>query len=582
MKTAMITLALCTAALPPAVSFADEPAVEGAVVRGTVRDAATGKPVPGASVYRQETDEVAVTDDAGQFVFPPGGPRTSHLAVVDPSYQRADVHTDGKTSVDIVLTPVSLRGDEVVVETERERTTAGQTTLKREELTHIAGVRDAPGAIRSLPGVANTSGFGPNAGLVIRGSSPADSKFFVDGFEIPILYHLGGIQAVIPSEMIDDIVYSPGTFGVEYGKASAGIIEIRSRKGAKDLSGFAEVSFINAQGLLQGPIGERGSFAVAVRRSYIDGLIALVVPDSSSLSFTTLPRYYDYQARADYELIPHLRLSAFLFGSDDKLAISTDAEAPDDPARGGKFSSKTSFPRATVVATYDRPGRFNRLAVSGLIQKVGFDVGTDRYLRTSDNTIAVRDEAKLAIVDGVSLVAGGQVEAHDADVHVKLPRPPKEGDPTQPNFTYDTIVDTAIHTKPVDAGAWAALELAPWSWLKTTAGVRIDEFSRNNVTVVEPRIHNRFTISPTTAILAAAGLYTRPPQNQDENLQTDLEPEKSWQSSIGWEEKLAPGVTVTTTAYYNKRSDLIVTAAARDTADTAMAYYQNNGAGKRD
>src|SRR5207248_5417831 len=129
----------------------------------------------------------------------------------------------------------------------------------------------------------------------IRGSSPADSRIFVDGFETPLLYHLGGITSVMPGEMIDDIVYSPGGFGVEWGKATAGIVDVISRKGAKLMTGFADASFINAEALLQGPIGDKGSFAGSVRRSYIDGLIALVVPSSSSLSFTALPRYYDYQ-----------------------------------------------------------------------------------------------------------------------------------------------------------------------------------------------------------------------------------------------------------------------------------------------
>jgi outer membrane receptor protein involved in Fe transport len=304
------------------------------------------------------------------------------------------------------------------------------------------------------------------------------------------------------------------------------------------------------------------------------------VPSSSSLSFTTLPRYYDYQARADYELVPHLKLSAFLFGSDDKLAISTDAQDPDDPARGGTFSNTTSFTRAIASATYDRPGVYNRLAVSAMTEKVGFDVGTDRYLRNNVSSLSARDDARVEITNGVSVIAGGEVEAFDVDVDVKLPRPPKEGDPTQPNFTYDTIVDQQIKAKPVDASAWAALELVPGSWLKTTAGARVDAFTRNNVTVVEPRIQNRITVSPTTAVLAAAGLYTRPPQNQDENLQTDLKPERSWQTSLGMEEKLAPGVTVTATTYYNKLSDMVVPAMARDSTDAAMDYYNNDGIGK--
>src|SRR5205823_8937779 len=91
-------------------------------VHGVVKDAATGKPVPGASVYREETDEVAITDDNGEFVFPPGASGHWHLAVVDPSYQRADVTTDGAAT--ITLTPVSLRGDEVVVEADKEHASA--------------------------------------------------------------------------------------------------------------------------------------------------------------------------------------------------------------------------------------------------------------------------------------------------------------------------------------------------------------------------------------------------------------------------------------------------------------------------
>src|SRR5262249_23819215 len=209
----------------------------------------------------------------------------------------------------------------------------GQATMRRDEIEPIPGSRgDVLSAAKTLPGIANTQGFGPQAGIVVRGSSPADSRTFVDGFEIPLLYHLGGIQSVIPGEMIDDLVYSPGGFGVEWGKASGGMVNVITRRGAQELSGFADVSFVTASGMLHGPLGKDGSFAAAVRRSYVDAVIPLVVPESSSLSFTALPRYYDYQARADYRLTPHLALSGFLIGSDDTFAIATDAINPSDPA----------------------------------------------------------------------------------------------------------------------------------------------------------------------------------------------------------------------------------------------------------
>ncbi len=234
------------------------------VVHGVVKDATTGKPVPGASVYREETDDVAVTDDNGVFTFPPAPPGHWHLAVVDPSYQRADAKTDGTADVAITLEPVSLRGEEIVVEGEQEHTAAGEVSMRREEIMKVPGSNGDPlKAIKNLPGVANTAGFGPQQGLVIRGSNPADSRVYVDGFEVPLLYHLGGITSVIPGEMIGDLVYAPGGFGVEWGKASGGTVQVTSREGDHQLEGFTDVSFINTQAMLQGPIGKDGSFAVS-------------------------------------------------------------------------------------------------------------------------------------------------------------------------------------------------------------------------------------------------------------------------------------------------------------------------------
>lgn len=551
------------------------------VIHGVVKDASTGKPVVGASVYDQETDEVAITDDNGEFTFA-AGTHSGHLAVVDPSYQRFDIAGNDQATVEIKLVPLMLRGEEIVVEAERERDTAGQATLKREELMKAPGSRgDALNVVKSLPGVANTQGFGPQAGLVIRGSSPADSRIFIDGFEVPILYHLGGIQSVMPSEMIDDLVYSPGAFGVEYGKASAGTIQVTSRKGGKDLAGFAEVSFINAAVMLQGPIGTKGSFALAARRSYIDALIPLVVSDSSSLSFTALPRYYDYQGRFDYELTDHLKLTGFLFGSDDNFAIASDVDNNDDPVASGHFSNTTSFTRGIVSATYDHDGVYNKLSGTAFTQKVGFEVGSDRYLHVDPDSIAARDEARIKLADGVSLIGGGEAEYRSVYVKLKLPRPPHEGDPNTPNFTYDPLLMVDQTATGSNEAAWTALELAPTSWFKATAGARLDYFSRNSATVIEPRIQTRTKFSDQTALLAAGGLYTRPPDNQDENLQTNLRPERSWQSSVGLEQKLVPGVTLTSTAYYNARNDMIVQAAARsdvmstDGSDT----YTNEGKG---
>lgn len=553
-------------------------AQEAARARGKVVDATTGKPVPGATVFDKGTGESAIANDDGEFEFLASeGP--ANLVVIDPSYKKTEARYDGKSAVTISLEPVSVRGEEIVVEAERERATAGETTMRREEIARVPGSRgDALSAVKNLPGVANTNGFGPNAGLVIRGSSPADSRIFVDGFEIPILYHLGGIQSVLPTEMIDDLVYTPGAFGVELGKASAGTIQVSSRRGARELAGFAEVSFINASTMLQGPLGKTGTFAFAARRSYIDALIPLVVSDDS-LSFTALPRYYDYQARLDYALTDHVKLSAFLFGSDDKFAVETEQQDPDEPSR---FKNTTRFTRGIAAVTYDRTGVYNKLAVSALTQRVGFELGDDRFLKIRPDSIAARDDMRIQVAKGVAIIAGGEAEYREVGVRVKLPRPPKEGDPTEPNLTHDPLIDVDQNESGENLAGWTAVELIPHARVKTTAGVRVDNFRRNDVVVVQPRVQSRIKLDKTASLLAAGGLYTRPPDNADENLQTSLAPERAWQTSVGLENKVMKGVTLTTTLYYNDRSDLITAAGARaDAMETdGSSTYTNDGAGR--
>jgi hypothetical protein len=471
---------------------------------------------------------------------------------------------------------VTATSEQIEISEPRPHDEPGDASLTRDEIAHVPGTRnDAVDSVRSMPGVGNVPSIGYGTGLVIRGTSPAESKIFVDGFAIPILYHLGGLSSVIPTEMIDGLLYKPGAFGVDHGGATGGLVEVASRRGADQLRGFADVSFIAAQGLVQGPIGRHGNFAVAVRRSYIDGVLALAVPNTSSLSFTTLPRYYDFQARVDYDLGARWQLTGLLLGSDDKLALVTDAENPEDPMMTGTFAQAARFVRGIWSATY-RTKRFaTKLAASSLLQDSSFSIGADRYLRDQETAGGLRDETWIGVTDRVAIVAGAEGEVRCVDAQLRIPRPPREGDPAAPNFTYGPIVDEALHPTLVDAAAWTALQAQPADRVTTTAGIRVDVFARNRAVVPEPRAQARLTVAEGTAVLAAGGLYSRAPENQDEALQASLAPERAWQGSLGLERTVAPGVTLQATGYYAAKSDLIVPA-----LDPSHGYYDNSGAGR--
>src|SRR5262249_18520926 len=103
---------------------------------------------------------------------------------------------------------------ETVVTGKRDRTEVARQSLDVEEIQRVPGTfGDALKVIQNLPGVARAP-FGAGA-LIVRGQSPRDSKTFLDGIEIPFLFHFGGLISVYPSDMLKRIDFYPGGFSAE-------------------------------------------------------------------------------------------------------------------------------------------------------------------------------------------------------------------------------------------------------------------------------------------------------------------------------------------------------------------------------
>jgi hypothetical protein len=557
----------------------------------TQRDAQTGAPVPNAAVYALgasgDDAEETVTDAAGGFAL--YGPDILAVTVVSDAHQPATVELSrssaARAATVIRLTPLAFdetgAAEIIAIEGERPPQAPGATTVRRAEITRIPGTRgDALTGVKNLPGVANNGALTPGSGgLVIRGSSPEDSRILVDGFEIPILYHFLGVQSVLPSEMIDDVEYLPGAYGPAFGRASAGVVSVTSRRGAREAGGFAELSFINAAGLVEGPLGERGSFAIAARRSVIDAILPAVIPDDANLSFTAYPRYYDYQAQAEYRAGERWQLSAFLFGSSDRVELLSDNDNAADPVATGRFASAATFTRGIAAATYRAPGVVAKLAASAYTDTNHFSVGADRFLRLDRDGVAGRGELAWTPRRELTLTAGGEADLTRTRYDLRFTRPPREGDPMQPNFSEDALLVAEGTTRSPDLGAWANAELWPTARLQLVLGARLDAFVRNEDVVVQPRAQLAWHVAEGATLRAAAGRYSRPPEDLDENLQDELGAERATHVTAAAEKRLAPGLTLTATAFYNQLDDLVVLdASRRDMA--SLGGYKNLGEGQ--
>ncbi|HXU82849.1 MAG TPA: TonB-dependent receptor [Polyangia bacterium] len=561
-------------------------ALAGQAIEGRVIDAATGLPVAGATVHVQGTKAKVKTGAEGQFTFPNQAEGTWVLEVSKPPFLSTTdtvVVTAAAPPAPVELLLIAEDAIESIKVEEihkRESPAPGGTELVREEIQKMPGSRgDFMSTLQSLPGIANTGTFTPfSSGLIIRGSDPSDARILVDGFEIPILYHFGAVQAILPSEMIGEIVYAPGGFGVEHGRASAGIIEVRSRSGQPKLGGFAELSFVNGAMFLQGPIGKNATFALSMRRSVVDAVLPAVLPKSADLSFSVLPRYYDWQARLDWKPTDSWKLALFYFGSDDNTKLSLGRVNPTDPGLSGDLSNRTHFDRLIASATYTAQRFTNRLALSADITRFGFEMSLDRHLRLANRGLTVRDEATWTLGSRLTLHGGAEGMGQLVGFDRKMPPPQREGDPNKMNFATDpTVTKKADFTLPTVA-AWTSADLQLTQAVSMTGGVRYDGFLRNGTHLVQPRLELRVTAGKNT-FRGSGGLYSRPPYWEDEVVQANLGPEKSWQTALGWEREILPRLTLQTTAFYTLRSDLIMFD-GNPRAGAGGVSYVNEGRGK--
>ncbi|HEY3253826.1 MAG TPA: TonB family protein, partial [Polyangiaceae bacterium] len=152
--------------------------------------------------------------------------------------------------------------------------------LAAEEISRIPGTNgDAIRAIGNMPGVARPPG--GDGMLIVRGSSPNDTAVFVDGTDIPMIYHFGGLSSVIPTEMLEKLDFYPGNFGPQYGRAMGGVVDVGVRSPRKDrLGGLLQFDLVDGRMLVEGPISKSTRFMLAGRRSWLDAWLGPALKDS--------------------------------------------------------------------------------------------------------------------------------------------------------------------------------------------------------------------------------------------------------------------------------------------------------------
>jgi TonB family protein len=544
-------------------------------------------PIAGANVVVREangTEHPVTTDADGNFRVEGLVPGTVHVHVEargrKPEDLDEDVGPGEEAQVVLRLSsaeeppppPPELKPGEVIEEVrvrgERPPREVTKRSIPREEIALIPGTNgDALRSLQNLPGVARPPPFG--GALVVRGSAPQDTQYFIDGTNIPLVYHFGGLSSVVPTEVLDRIDFYPGNFGAQYGRGMGGIVDVAVRGPKTDgkLHGMAQVDFIDARVLAERSLGKGWSFLVAGRRSYFDLWLGPILETAGGVS--TAPRYYDYQVMLKKDFGPDHELRFFLFGSDDRIEIF-GADFGGDFVLGGGIRAVTAFWRLQARYAYKINSKTRLTAVAAYGEdRLNFGFGAN-YLDLTTHPLSARAELSHRIARPVTANVGFDVQNTPYDLSVRFPRPTRPGVPdsgiSQPPLTQN--VSDSVYTP----GAYADLEIAPFKGTRLVPGIRADYTKQIKNWDVSPRVVFRQDLTqsgPRTTVKGGVGMYYQPPDPAELDPvfgQPGLKTNRAVHYAIGMEQEVGSHVELSVEGFY-KSLDRLVVQDARNSGD---------------
>ncbi len=465
------------------------------------------------------------------------------------------------------------------------------TEIPAEQARKVPGTQgDVLKVVEALPGVGR-----PPAGtgqLVVWGSSPEDTRVYVDGVRIPLLYHFGGYRSVISSDFVKSVDLAPGGYGAEYGRGLGGLVTIQLQPLTGDgFHGSVEADFLDASAAARASIGDKWRAAVAFRRSYLDALVPLVTSQDVSSLFP-IPRYSDGQARVVYEPKKGetLELGALLsWDSVDRVIASADPQARESEAQSTDWYRiyaryRKELPGGGVVAVTPSIGT----DANDLTERFG---ATPTELTTKSVIYGLRANYRGPLGGGVTVNGGLDFELASSDVarSGSVSSPPREGDVRVfGQAPSGQIGSDTWSTNIGSAAAYGELDVPFFDGrVHVTPGVRFEPYvittSRRTpavgdtpsigafteTTAVEPRLAASYAISSRLKVKAAWGLYHQAPAPEDlsavfGNPLLDVSSANQWLAGV--EAALTGSLHVEATGFYSRSTDL----AARSPYDSPL------------
>lgn len=215
---------------------------QNGAVQGTIQDAKTGELLPGVNVILKGTYYGAASDFNGKYSINNVSPGTYTLEVSFIGFKTMQftgikVNPGANTKLDIKLEETVLTleqdvvvvGDKPLVDVEETQT---KKTLSKEDI-ELSKVENVTDLLTQQVGVVQNDN-----SIHIRGGRAYENAFLLDGVSVQDPLAGTGFGLQLSASALEEMEVITGGFNAEYGQATSGVVNIRTREGGKRFNGY--------------------------------------------------------------------------------------------------------------------------------------------------------------------------------------------------------------------------------------------------------------------------------------------------------------------------------------------------------
>ena len=461
--------------------------------------------------------------------------------------------TSAKSELTVYLSPASPDDNEVIIRG-MKRPETSKKTISIEEAKKVAPGGDPAQIPKLLPGVQSNT-IQPT--IIVRGSGPFDSRYFIDDWSVPFIFHRIGNISIIPDQILSDVEFSSGGFGAQHGGATGGVVTLKTKN---EIPEHPKTEFRINVPVYSSIYHERSvdddkaMVALSGRRSYLDQILPYVLPKDMNL--TLVPYFGDahvyYFRPTDDGYVKVLGLYAY-----DGLKLLFDTEFSDNEDGRGEFRVKDT---TTLLGAEQQKSLGNGWSVTispQLSSAVSKTAIVGNRINLSADQASVSAELTKRLENKDKIYVGSEQIFIEGKADVLAPKPQFD----DPFFDFEEApkASTNVTNHFYSTSAWVIYD---WTFgnVLLTPGVRGNYSTQIESYFFDPRVNARIKLNEANSLKAAVGKYSQVPQFQQTAEvfgNPDLDVVKSFQYVLGLETTWSDRWTTDFQAFYKETINMV-------------------------